>query len=335
LRRNKEIVTVLVLSINFYYHVVTPLFVGNIKEIKPWGVNVPYMILAVIYWTIGGFSLTASPSDHPYFMLLGAYSLFFGMIQRLFFPATKYFALQILTLILLSIPISYFQVLASISLTLTEIWALKDVMTYGGKFPVNLLVLSSPFLSVIAWSLYPQFWVLILPLLTYSLGVNIGVFTATLRTKPVFGRDQLPLLFFLILSVIIRPLYYFVGVIYLLMIVRTRYKMNLSASVTLFSVFVTPLLALFLGDTLHSFFLGVMAPLFFSCIVYSTSKYNYDYVWFPVLTSFLSYLIRGISIELSGIVWAISLLSFLYLVKDNFSLTTLKTGLSSRYLRRR
>lgn len=292
------------------------------------------MILAVIYWIIGGLSLRFNPSDHPYFMLLGAYSLFFGMIQRLFFPATKYFALQILTLILLSIPIPYFQVLASVSLTATEIWALKDVMTYGGKFPVNLLVLSSPFLSIIGWSLYPHYWLLILPLITYTLGVNIGVFTATLRTKPVFGRNQLPLLFFLVLSVIIRPLYYFVGVLYLLMIVRTGYKMNLSASLTLFSVSVTPILALFLGSTLHSFFLGVMAPLFFSCIVYSTSRYNYDYVWFPVLTSFLSYLMRGINIELSGIIWAISLLSFLYLVKDNLSLTALKLGLSPRYLRR-
>ncbi|BCU69687.1 hypothetical protein [Stygiolobus caldivivus] len=301
----------------------------GVKEVKPWGVNVPFIILSIVYWALGGLSLRFDVSLHPYFMLLGAYSLFFGMVQRLFFPATKYFPLQILTLVLLAVPMYYFQIFASLTLSLTEVWALIDVKRYGGKSPVNILVLSSPPLSVIAWLLHQDLWVMIIPLLTYTLGVNIGVFTSNLRTRPLFGVKQIPLLATVLLTAVFHWLYYVIGIIYLLAIFRfTVGKGNLSAYITLFSVSVSPLMSLLLGDVFHSFFVGVMSPLFFSCIVYSTSRYNYGLVWVPVLLSFASYLSRDVSLALAGLIWALAFLSFLYLIKDSFTLHTIRYGVS-------
>ncbi|MEM3972278.1 MAG: hypothetical protein QXF96_06770 [Saccharolobus sp.] len=306
----------------------------EIVEIEPWGVNVPYILLALIYWTIGSFSVILGLPYHPYFMLIGAYALYFGMIQRLFFPAKKYIALHILSLIFLAIPFYYFQILATITLILTEIWGLRDVKGYGGRFPINALVLSSPFASLIAWLLYPNFWALILPLLIYVLGVNIGVFTANLNTKPVFGIKQIPIFVIIILSYFFPIAFSLTGLVYFLTIYRKSMNIkNISAFSTLLSIIIIPLLSLYFKDYIHAFTLGIMSPLFFSCITYSTSRYNYNKVFVPSILSALSYVLRDLNLLVSGILWVIGLVFFIYLIKDNFYFKAIQYGLSMKFLK--
>lgn len=114
------------------------------KEIEPWGVNVPFLVLGLIYWCIGGISLFENITFHPLLMMIGTYSIYFGMFQRLFFPARNYLALHLISLVLLAIPVYPFQALASLALIGVEVWGIRDIKSYGSKFPVNWLVLSSP-----------------------------------------------------------------------------------------------------------------------------------------------------------------------------------------------
>ncbi|WP_338598812.1 hypothetical protein V6M85_08620 [Sulfolobus tengchongensis] len=306
----------------------------DIKEIEPWGVNIPFIFLAVIYWALGALSIILNLPYHPYFMLIGAYALYFGMIQRLFFPAKNYLPLHIASLIFLAIPIHYSQIIASVCLSVTEIWALRDMKKYGSKFPVNALVLSSPFASIIAWIFYPNFWTLIVPLLLYILGVNVGVFSANLRTRPIFGVYQIPIFLIVLLSYFFPLIFPFIGIIYFLVIYRKIMTVrNLSAFSTLLSIIIVPLLSLYFKDYIHAFTLGIMSPLFFSCIIYSTSRYNYNRVVALTTLSALSYILRTINLEMSGILWIIAVLYFLYLLKDNFYLTSIKLGLSMKFIR--
>lgn len=307
------------------------------QGIEPWGVNVPYIYLATIMFLLGGLSLFFSPSLHPYFMTIGVYALFFGMIQRLFFPAKKYLVTQILSLIFLAIPLShYFQFLSSLILSVTEVWALYDVKRYGSKFPVNLLVLSSPFLSVILWFFFINYWSLTIPILVYILGVNIGIFTATLGAKPFFGIYQLPILVFSLLTLFL-PLFLPITLsIYFLFLFRKRIKGRFSytsLSVILVST-ASSYLSIVLGDQIHAFYLDIMYPFFFSCITYSTARYNHDKVVYTIPFLFFAYILRFVSIEFSSIFLPISYLLFLFLIKDTLGITGLKIGMSSKYLRK-
>ncbi|ACP46749.1 conserved hypothetical protein [Sulfolobus islandicus Y.G.57.14] len=310
---------------------------SEIKEIEPWGVNIPFIFLAIAYWALGSLSLPLNWSYHPYFMMLGAYALYFGMIQRLFFPAKNYLALHIASLIFLAIPIYYFQIIASVALAITEVKALLDLRNYGynaKKLPINALVLSSPFASIITWLLYPNYWLLITPLLLYILGVNVGVFSVNLRTRPVFGLYQLPIFLIIISSYFFPILFPFIGVVYFLTIYRKTFTFkNTSAISSLLSLIVIPLLSLYFGDFVHAFTLGIMSTLFFSCITYSTSRYNYDKIVISIILSDLAYILRFFYFKISGIFWVIAVLYFLYLIRDNFYLTSIKLGLSMRFIR--
>ncbi|WP_369611308.1 hypothetical protein [Sulfurisphaera javensis] len=305
-------------------------------EIEPWGVNVPYIYLATIMFFLGGLSLDISPSYHPYFMTIGVYSLYFGMLQRLFFPAKKYFMTHILALIFLAIPLShYFQFLASIFLIVIEITALRDVKSYGSKFPVNILVLSSPFLSAIMWFLFLNYWSLAIPILIYILGVNIGVFTATLGAKPFFGILQLPVLIMGLLSMFYPFLIPVTLVFYFLLLFRKRinFKVNPTSILVIIISLLTTFSAIVLEDMLHAFYLDVMFPFFFSCITYSTARYNHQKVAYILPLLLLSYYFRFINLEVSGIFLPVSYLYFLFLIKDTLGITGIKVGMSAKYLK--
>lgn len=304
--------------------------------IEPWGVNVPYIYLATIMFALGGLSLHYFINLHPYFMTIGVYSLYFGMIQRLFFPAKKYLISQILALIFLAIPFShYFQFFASIFLIITEITALKDVKSYGSKFPTNLLVLSSPFLSAILWFLFLNYWSLIIPILVYILGVNIGVFTATLGVKPFFGISQSPILILSLLSIIYPSLIAVVITYYFLFLFRKKVTLKMNAtSIGVIVISVTSIFAsIVLGNLIHAFYLDVMYPFFFSCITYSTARYNHSKVVYSLPFLILSYFLRFMNLEVSAIFLPISYLYFMYLIKDTLGLTGLRLGISAKYLK--
>jgi hypothetical protein len=303
------------------------------KSIEPWGVNLPFIILSMIYWALGGLSLIKYPYFHPYFMMIGTYSLFFGMLLRLFFPARKYFPVHILSLIFLAIPFYPFQSIASAFLLLNEIWGLRDIKHYGSRFPLNLLVLASPFSSLLAWSLYPfyGYFILMIGLLFYLFGINIGVFTATAGAKPKFGIKQLPIFILIIISFYPKFLFfallgYFIWLFYDSKQIKYRY---LSVSFTSLTV---TLSSIFLGEEIHAFALGIMAPFFFNCIVYSTSRYNYEKVYPIPYLLLVSYFLRFINLEVSSVFFIIATLYFLYLIKDNFTIKSIKVGMSSRYL---
>nr|WP_010978061.1 hypothetical protein [Sulfurisphaera tokodaii] len=305
----------------------------TIKEIEPWGVNVPYIYLSTIMFLLGGISLIKFPFYHPYFMMIGAYSLYFGMIQRLFFPAKNYLPLHILALILLAIPIShYFQFLASIVLVITEIKALKDVKSYGSKFPVSTLVLSSPFLSAILWYFYINYWSLIIPLAVYILGVNIGVFTATLGVKPFFGLYQIPVLILLIISMFLPFFLAIALVYYFAFLMRKGIKRINWTSISVILVSLASMSALYLGDLSHAFFLDVMFPLFFSCITYSTARYNHEKVVYIIPLLLFAFFTRFINLQFSAIFLPIAYIYFLYLIKDTLGITGIKLGISKKYL---
>ena len=317
--------------------------------VEPWGVNVPFIYLATIMFLLGGISLHYPHYPilyHPYLMTIGAYALYFGMIQRLFFPAKKYLVTQILSLVLLAIPLShYFQFLASVALIITEIMALRDLKRYGSKFPINVLVLSSPFLSAIMWFLYLNYWSLIIPLLVYLLGVNIGVFAATLGAKPFFDKLQIPILLLSLLTLVFPFFLPITLVIYFAFLFRKRvYKI---LSITSLSVVATMLIttfsSLYLGDIthkfymsiIHAFYLGVMFPLFFSCITYSTARYNHSKVVYVIPLLILAYYIMFVNLEVSGLFLPIAYLYFLYLIKDTLGITGIKMGISPKYLKRK
>ncbi|BCU67822.1 hypothetical protein HS7_12590 [Sulfolobales archaeon HS-7] len=304
------------------------------NEIFPWGVNVPYLIIAGIYFLAGGLSLFTGQS-HGLLMLLGAYSLYSGMIQRLFFPARKYIVPQLINMILVCIPIPLAQVLAYIALTITAVWSVLDVSKYGAKYPINLLVLSSPILSVIFWTLFSAFgnyWLLIIPLMSYLFGVNVGVFTATLGVKPKYGLLQLPILAAVFSILLIHYVIVPVGIYFAWLFFNGVKRFNLSAAVTVFTGGFTSLLSVFTGMEIHAFALGVMLPFFYSCITYSLSRYNYDYEYVIPLLLMISYFIRMFLLIPSGIATAVGIILFYYLNIDNFSLFTLRNGLSKKFL---
>lgn len=307
----------------------------EIKEIEPWGVNVPYIYLSTIMFFSGGVSLFLHIPLHAYLMTIGAYALYFGMIQRLFFPAKNYLVTHVIALILLAIPLShYFQAAASLVLIVTEIWALKDVKSYGGKFPINVLVLSSPFLSFIFWLLFLNYWSLIIPLLVYILGVNIGVFTATLGAKPFFGEKQLPILVLALLTLFFKFLLPITLLLYFILLFyrRIRKLISITSLIVIGVSIAVTLSALVFHDYIHAFYLGVMSSFFFSCITYSTASYNHGKVGYAILLLIPAYFLRLVSVELSGIFFPIAFLIFLYLIKETLGIDGIKYGISKRFL---
>ncbi|ARM76784.1 hypothetical protein [Acidianus manzaensis] len=302
------------------------------NAIEPWGVNVPYIYLSIVMFTLGGLSLFLN-NYHGYLMSIGAYSLYFGMIQRLFFPAKKYIYTQLLALFSLAIPFShYFQALASVFLIITEIWALKDVKKYGSKFPINYLVLSSPFASFISWLFFVNYWMLVIPIFIYILGVNIGVFAATLNAKPFFGYKQIPVLVLTVLSYFFKIFFPLTLIVYFSMLFSRRIKPNLTSfSVVVISLGLA-LSAIFLHEYIHAFYLGSMATFFFSCITYSTARYNHDKVFYSVILLVPAYFLRFINLDVSAVFFPLSFLLFLYLIKDNLGITGIKTGMSKKFL---
>ncbi len=312
------------------------------QEIEPWGVNVPYIYLAMIFWAIGIYSIIRYDAvQHGYFMMLGAYSLYAGMIQRLFFPAKKYIALHLTTLALLAIPIHYSQALAFTVLTITEIWSLYDLKTYGyklTKLPLNLLVLMSAPLSAVAWGLYGiySYWVLVPPLLSYLLGVNIGVYSATLGSKMYHGIKQIPLIILVLLTFFIRLALPITLIVYLgyILIKRYRKTFNLSAFSTLMVSIILPLTSIYLGDLLHAFTLGVMLSYFSSCITYSTSGYNYSKEWIIPILLIPTFYLRFINFlfPFTILFGLIAVIYFIYLNVDSLGWLAIKYGMSKKYL---
>ncbi|BDC17303.1 hypothetical protein [Acidianus sp. HS-5] len=304
--------------------------------IEPWGVNIPFLLLGFIYFAIGGISLISNPLAHGYFMFLGAYSLYEGMLLRLFFPAKKYLALQLATLVSLSIPLYPVVVTSFLFLTAVEIWGIRDVKSYGSKFPVNILVLSSPPISFISWLILPikGYEVLIIPLLLYLLGINVGVFSANLNLKPKFGIKQIPIFLLVLLLYLDYKLFPLVIIAYFVWLFYgpKRVNKNSSALSTVLSSLSTSFSSYFLGETIHAFALGTMAPFFFSCITYSTSRYNYDKIYLVSALLALSYFFRFIIFPDSAVLFIASSAIFIYLIKDNFTFTTLKLGMSKKYL---
>ncbi|WP_061972209.1 hypothetical protein [Sulfolobus acidocaldarius] len=301
-----------------------------IKEIEPWGVNIPYLILGLVYWGIGGISAFNNLPHHFYFMMIGTYSIYFGMISRLFFPARNYLATHLTSLFLLAIPYYPFQALASLVLIITELWSISDIRGYGSRFPLNLLVLSSPFASLIGWIFYVQFgyFVLVPPLLLYLLGVNIGVFSATLGIKAKLGFKQFSVFILVLLypiSISITIAGYVLWLLY-----KTRVKeRNLSSILTLSVAVIVSFSSLFLGEQIHAFAFGVMIPFFFNCITYSTSRYNYGKL-FPIpILSALSYFMRFVNLPLSSVFFISAVLIFLILNRHNFTIRTIKLGMLS------
>lgn len=308
----------------------------EIKEIEPWGVNVPYIYLSLIMFSLGGASLIFHLPFHPYFMAIGAYALYFGMIQRLFFPAKNYLITHILALILLAVPLShYFQAAASLVLMFTEIWALRDVRSYGSKFPVNLLVLSSPFLSFVVWLLFVNYWSLTIPIFMYVLGVNIGVFTATLGAKPFFSEKQIPILVMSILSLFFKFLFPITLLLYFILLFYKRLRRPVISVTSILAIVVSIVIAfssLGLHDYIHAFYLGVMLNFFFSCITYSTANYNHGKVYYSILLLLPAYFLRFISLEVSAIFLPVAFLIFLFLIKDTLGIDGIKYGMSKRFL---
>lgn len=306
------------------------------KSIEPWGVNIPFIYLATFMFTLGGISLSFDdfPFSHPYLMLIGAYALYFGMIQRLFFPARKYILTHVLSLILLGIPFShYFQFLASIALIITEIWALKDVKSYGSRFVTNTLVLSTPFLSAVLWFLYLNLWSLTVPLLVYMLGVNIGVFTATLGVKPFFGKLQIPILLLSLLTIYFPFILPFALSLYTVTLLRKGMRsFDITALSIISLILISTFSSLIIDDETHAFYLDVMFPLFFSCITYSTARYNYRKVYVEVPLLALSYFFRFINLGISALFLPIAYIYFLYLIKDTLGVKGIKYGISKRFL---
>ncbi|WP_048099573.1 hypothetical protein [Candidatus Acidianus copahuensis] len=297
-------------------------------SIEPWGVNIPFLLLAMVFWIIGGIF----HYSHPYFMILGAFEIYLGMIIRLFFPARKYIPVQLLILISSAIPMHVMQIFSSFMLVILEIWAFKDVKNYGGRIIKNFLVFSSPFAFIVAWSIF-NYWFLICALSLYLLGVNIGVFSATLNNKAIFGFKQFPLVILVIVMAFIKQMLPFLIAFYFAYTFN-EFKLNKTGNFTKYTSIIVTFSSLFLGDFTHAFTLGVMAPLFSSCILYSTSKYNYVKAWVIPLLYALSYYLRIISLPLSEIPFGIASLYFLWLFKDNLTLESLKLGISKVFLQK-
>lgn len=301
------------------------------RNLDPWGVNIPFLILSAIQFSLGGGVLLGL-GGHPLLMLAGSYSLMYGMFMRLFFPSRKYLPLHLGVLVFSLLSTSEAEVISSLLVSALEIIGIRDLRRYGSRFPLNLLVLISPPMAILAWYIN-YYWFLLLPLSSYVLGVNYGVFSANAKGKVRLGAWQLPMILLEVGVFLFPVLYPLLGISYFATIANRRIRPNSTSLATLVSVVTSPLLSALLGDQVHSFTLGVMAPLFFSCILYSTSRYNYQRGFPLPLLSLLSYISRGLFLDLSWIPLTLAFLYFLYLIRDNFTVTTLKTGTSARYLR--
>ena len=306
-----------------------------IKEISPWGVQSPFLILAAVYFILslaelvrGNFVL------HGYFAMVATYSLLSGMLLRLFFPATKYLSLHLLSLIAMAVPFPLCQVVSMGSLTVVEAWAIRDVKSYGSKFPVNLLVLSSPIAGILAWLGYyltEHMAFLLPPVLMYVLGINVGLFTATLKSKPFFWIKQLP---FLILSAIsfFQPLYAISSFTYSVYCLAAARNFR-SPSLLVLASFLASSIFSFESLT-HSVLLGLMLPSFVNCVVYSIARYNYGTSahWFS-LSTLLASLVSWFALrELSAVLTLVSVVTFYALIAHNFHPKSVKLGISVRFL---
>lgn len=308
-----------------------------VKEISPWGVQSPFLILAAVYFTLSLAELVKRDFTlHGYFAMVATYSLLSGMLMRLFFPATKYLPLHLLTLVALALPFPLSQVASMVFLTAVEVWALRDVRSYGSKFPVNLLVLSSPVAGIFAWLGYyftGHVAFLLPPIVMYVLGINVGLFAATLRSKPFFWAKQLP---FLILSALsfFQPLYAIDTFAYSVYFLATARSFRSPSLLVLVSFLASSVLSF--ENLTHSVLLGLMLPSFVNCVVYSIARYNYGTPahWLS-LSALLASLVSWFAFrELSALLTLISVVTFYALIVHNFHPVSVKLGISVRFLRK-
>jgi hypothetical protein len=308
--------------------------IRQIFVLEPWGVYVPYIYLAIIFWVLGSLSIFLNFPSHPYFMILGSYSFLFGMLQRLFFPAKKYLIFHILSFLFLALQYKYFVILACLTVFLGFIKSIRDVKSYGLKKlpPLNLLVISSPLLGAISWILYNgNYWILVPPILSYLLGVNIGVFSATLNTRPFFGIKQLPFIIGIIILYFINYLLPFILLAYFLYILRRNIRFYLTSISVILTSVITSFSSIYLGDTIHAFMISTMSPLFFSCSLYSLARYNHNKLIITIPFFLASYYLRFTLLTLSGLFWILTVIVYVYLVKDALGLHGLKYGNSKVY----
>ncbi len=268
---------------------------------------------------------------HPYMMTLGVTMVYAGMFLRLFFPAKKYFYLQLGSLISFLIPLPPFQVVGSLLLLTCEVWGLNDVMSYGSRFPRNYLVLSSPLLLAISWALYlvsGSLNYVLISVLVYLLGVNIGVLAASSSSKPRFGIQQIPVFISLLPAIFSIRLTFITILLYYAWIKPAKF------SLPVYSLFFTNLLSLTVGsvfgNSTHGFTLGLMLPLFMNCMVFSINRGNYQKLWVPITMLFISFLMRFVNVELSALPATAGVIYFLFLIRDIFSYSYLRSGRKSK-----
>lgn len=308
------------------------------NAIEPWGVNVPFIYSALLYWTLGAVQILLKGALHPLFMMDGSYLFYVGMLYRLFSPAKRYVLGHLTSLILLltlnTILIGIGMLVVSITLTL----AIFDVKRYGSKFPVNYLVILSPFSGAFSWLLFyftNDYYYLEIPLLLYILGVNVGVFMATLNGRPLFGMKQLAIILPIFLGYVYPILINIITIIYPLFIIRVRTFRSkgslttLSATLALVSIVVSASLGLILGGLyfLHSFTVGVMSVLLFSCSTYALARYNYRFEWI------ISILLLLDLISFSGIPWILAVGMYVFLIRESLGIFGIKHGISSRFVK--
>jgi len=297
--------------------------------LEPWGVYVPFIYLSIIYWLIGSLGLLYGVY-HPLFMMLGAYSFYFGMLQRLFVPAKKYLPFHITALALLSYPSYITASLSSLVVTICIHKSIYDLLKISkGKlnFPLNLLVLSSPLLATVSWLLFPvNPYYTLPPLIAYILGVNIGVFTAVAGAKPFFGVSQIPFLLLTILTYFYPTLIPIIFVIYLVFLFRKGILPSFTPLLIITSSVIVLLSSYFINDIIHAFLLGVMTQYFFSCSTYSLARYNYSKLWIMSVLILLAYFTRTVNLQFSGVFWLASVALYLYLAKDALGMHGIKYG---------
>ncbi|MCG3108142.1 hypothetical protein L3N51_00423 [Metallosphaera sp. J1] len=305
--------------------------------IEPWGVYIPFIYGAIAYWALGALQIVIGGNLHPLFMMSGAYLFYVGMMFRLFAPARKYIVGHLVTLVLL---LSLTPVLIGAGMGVAfmiMMWAIGDVMNYGSKFPINYLVLVSSLAGTVSWyvfSFFHDFYVLEVPLLLYVLGVNVGIFSATLGARPLLGKKQIPLLLTILASYFFPSLINLITVVYPFLLIRGRtFRVGinlttLSALLNVGAIVFSGIFGLFEGGLypLHSFTVGIMTVLLMSCSTYSLARYNYGWEWLIPLLLVVDL------ITFTGIPWVLALLLYLYLVRNALGLYSLKNGISSRFI---
>ncbi len=305
--------------------------------IEPWGVYVPFIYSAVAYWSLGAMQILLRGGLHPIFMMDGAYLFYVGMMFRLFAPARKYVVGHLVSLILL---LSLTPLVIGVGMEvafLVMMWAIRDVRKYGSKFPINYLVLISPLAGAVSWltfNLFHDFYTLEVPLLLYVLGVNVGVFSATLGGRALLGKKQVPLIVTILASYFFPPLVNLVSIVYPFLLLRRKSftaKLNhnaISALVNMSAVTFSGIFGLLMGGLylLHSFTVGIMTVLLMSCSTYSLARYNYGWEWIIPILLLID------MVTFSGIPWAFALAIYLYLIRNALGPFSLKNGVSSRFI---